>query len=104
MSIIPQESKERKFVKDIVVKASDAKIVRVCSNIKYKVGILLETPRVYITADWIVKKEEFFYFAKNYIVQMIRDFSRDDAGKLLNIYYYKRNYENYILAKLDWGI
>ena len=35
---------------------------------------------------------------------MIWCFSRDDAGKLLNIYYYKRNYENYILAKLDWGI
>jgi len=35
---------------------------------------------------------------------MIWGFSRDDAGKFLNIYYYKRNYKNYILAKLDWGI
>jgi len=34
---------------------------------------------------------------------MIWGFSRDDASKFLNIYYYKRNYENYILAKLDWG-
>ena len=83
MIIILQESKELKFVKDIIVKTFDAKIVRVCSNIKYKVGILLETPRVYITADGIVKKEEFFYFAKNYIIQMIWGFSRDDAGNFL---------------------
>ena len=58
MIIISYESTELKFVKYIVVKTFDQKIVRVYSRIKYKVGILLETPRAYITAEGIAKKED----------------------------------------------
>ena len=75
------EVKELKYVKDVVVKAADAVLAEAGSNMKYKVGTMIEIPRAALTADEIAKEAEFFSFGTNDLTQMTFGFSRDDAGK-----------------------
>lgn len=98
---LSSDSKELKFVKDIVVKTADEEIARAGSNIKYEVGTMIEIPRACLTADDIAKEAEFFCFGTNDLTQMTFGFSRDDAGKFLNAYYDKKIFENDPFAKLD---
>ena len=98
---LSSDSKELKFVKDIVVKTADAEIAAAGSNIKYEVGTMIEIPRACLTADDIAKEAEFFCFGTNDLTQMTFGFSRDDAGKFLNAYYDKKIFENDPFAKLD---
>jgi len=98
---LSSDSKELKFVKDIVVKTADEEIARAGSDIKYEVGTMIEIPRACLTADEIAKQAEFFCFGTNDLTQMTFGFSRDDAGKFLNAYYDKKIFENDPFAKLD---
>lgn len=98
---LSSDSKELKFVKDIVVKTADEEIARAGSDIKYEVGTMIEIPRACLTADEIAKEAEFFCFGTNDLTQMTFGFSRDDAGKFLNAYYDKKIFENDPFAKLD---
>ena len=98
---LSSDSKELKYVKDIVVKTADEEIARAGSDIKYEVGTMIEIPRACLTADDIAKEAEFFCFGTNDLTQMTFGFSRDDAGKFLNAYYDKKIFENDPFAKLD---
>lgn len=98
---LSSDSKELKYVKDIVVKTADEEIARAGSDIKYEVGTMIEIPRACLTADEIAKQAEFFCFGTNDLTQMTFGFSRDDAGKFLNAYYDKKIFENDPFAKLD---
>ena len=98
---LSSDSKELKYVKDIVVKTADAEIAAAGSNIKYEVGTMIEIPRACLTADDIAKEAEFFCFGTNDLTQMTFGFSRDDAGKFLNAYYDRKIFENDPFAKLD---
>ena len=71
------------------------------SDMKYKVGTMIEIPRAALTADEIAKEADFFSFGTNDLTQMTFGFSRDDAGKFLGAYYDKKIYENDPFAKLD---
>ena len=93
--------KEMKFVKDIIVETADAEIKAAGSDIKYKVGTMIEIPRAALTADEIAKEAEFFCFGTNDLTQMTFGFSRDDAGKFLESYYDNKILENDPFAKLD---
>ena len=95
------EVKELKYVKDVVVKTADETISSVKSDMKYKVGTMIEIPRAALTADEIAKEADFFSFGTNDLTQMTFGFSRDDAGKFLGAYYDKKIYENDPFAKLD---
>ena len=95
------EVKELKYVKDVVVKTADEIISSVKSEMKYKVGTMIEIPRAALTADEIAKEADFFSFGTNDLTQMTFGFSRDDAGKFLGAYYDKKIYENDPFAKLD---
>ncbi len=95
------EVKELAYVKKIVVDTADAEIQAAGSNLKYKVGTMIEIPRAALTADEIAKEAEFFSFGTNDLTQMTFGFSRDDAGKFLDAYYDKKIYENDPFAKLD---
>jgi pyruvate,orthophosphate dikinase len=95
------EVKELKFVKDVVVKTADAVLAEAGSNMKYKVGTMIEIPRAALTADEIAKEAEFFSFGTNDLTQMTFGFSRDDAGKFLGAYYEKKIYENDPFARVD---
>ena len=95
------EVKELKFVKNVVVTTADEVIKAAGSNMKYKVGTMIEIPRAALTADEIAKEAEFFSFGTNDLTQMTFGFSRDDAGKFLSYYYDQKIYESDPFARLD---
>ncbi len=95
------EVKELKYVKDVVCKAADEVLAAAGSNMKYKVGTMIEIPRAALTADEIAKEAEFFSFGTNDLTQMTFGFSRDDAGKFLGSYYDKKIYESDPFARVD---
>jgi pyruvate, orthophosphate dikinase len=55
-------------------------------SIEYLVGTMIEVPRAALTADDIAKSAEFFSFGTNDLTQMTFGYSRDDAGKFLEVY------------------
>ena len=95
------EIKELKFVKKTVVETADKIIAEAGSDLKYKVGTMIEIPRAALTADKIAEEAEFFSFGTNDLTQMTFGFSRDDAGKFLGSYYENKIYENDPFARLD---
>ena len=95
------ETKELKFVKDVVVKTADELIAAAGSSLKYEVGTMIEIPRAALTADEIATEAEFFCFGTNDLTQMTFGFSRDDAGKFLPAYYSNKIYESDPFARLD---
>ena len=95
------ETKELKFVKDIVVKTANEVIAAANSDLKYEVGTMIEIPRACLTSEEIAKEAEFFCFGTNDLTQMTFGFSRDDAGKFLPAYYANKIYESDPFARLD---
>ena len=95
------DAKELAFVKKIVVETADAEIKASGTELKYKVGTMIETPRACTVADEIAKIADFFSFGTNDLTQMSYGFSRDDAGKFLGAYYENKIFENDPFAKLD---
>ena len=82
--------RELKYLKSIVKEVADKLILESNSNIKYKVGTMIELPRAALLADEIAKEAEFFSFGTNDLTQMTFGFSRDDASKFLDNYYDKK--------------
>ncbi len=95
------DEKELEFVKAIVDETAKQIMQENNCTIKYMVGTMIELPRAAILADEIAKHAEFFSFGTNDLTQMTYGFSRDDAGKFLNIYYNKKILESDPFAKLD---
>lgn len=83
------ELEELKFVKNIVKTTADEIIKSHNSNLKYKIGTMIEIPRAALLSDEIAEESEFFSFGTNDLTQMTFGFSRDDAGKFLFDYYEK---------------
>ena len=55
--------------------------------LKYKFGLMIETPRAALTADVVAEYADFFSFGTNDLTQMTYGVSRDDAeGKFLRQY------------------
>ncbi|HYN07644.1 MAG TPA: pyruvate, phosphate dikinase [Vicinamibacterales bacterium] len=55
-------------------------------TVKYLVGTMIEVPRGAMTADEIAREAEFFSFGTNDLTQLAYGFSRDDFGKVLEVY------------------
>ncbi len=95
------ETRELRYVKDIVVKTADETIKASGVKLNYEVGTMIEIPRAALTADEIGKEADFFCFGTNDLTQMTFGFSRDDAGKFLPSYYANKIYESDPFARLD---
>ena len=95
------EKKELKYVKDIVVEEAETVKKEKNSDIRYKIGTMIEIPRAALLANEVAEEAEFFSFGTNDLTQMTFGFSRDDAGKFLDSYYEKKIYESDPFAKLD---
>ena len=95
------ESKELKFVKDVVVAIADKLIAEAGAEMEYHIGTMIEIPRAAVTADEIAREAEFFSFGTNDLTQMTFGVSRDDAAKFLGAYYDHKIYEFDPFAKLD---
>ena len=108
LSVIPEimiplssDTKEFKYVKDIVVETADKIIKETGVNLKYLLGTMIEIPRACLLADELAEHAEFFSFGTNDLTQMTYGFSRDDAGKFLDDYYKKQIFESDPFARLD---
>ena len=55
-------------------------------NVPYLIGTMIETPRACLVADELAKHCDFFSFGTNDLTQLTFGFSRDDAGKFINVY------------------
>ncbi len=95
------DSKEFKYVRDIVAAKADEVIAKKGADMHYKIGTMIEIPRAAVTADQIAEYAEFFSFGTNDLTQMTYGFSRDDAGKFLDVYYGKKIFESDPFARLD---
>ncbi len=95
------DSKEFKYVRDIVAAKADEVIAKKGASMHYKIGTMIEIPRAAVTADEIAKSAEFFSFGTNDLTQMTYGFSRDDAAKFLSVYYSKKIFESDPFARLD---
>ncbi len=95
------ESKELKFVKDIVIEVANQEIAAAGVELHYEVGTMVEIPRACLIADEMAKEAQFFCLGTSDLTQMTFGFSRDDAGKFLTAYYESKIYENDPFAKLD---
>ncbi len=95
------DSKEFKYVRDIVANKADEIIAKKGVDMHYKIGTMIEIPRAAVTADQIAQYAEFFSFGTNDLTQMTYGFSRDDAGKFLDVYYAKKLFESDPFARLD---
>lgn len=73
---------QEKIVRDTVEKVFAERN----DSIEYLVGTMIEVPRAALTANEIAKSAEFFSFGTNDLTQMTFGYSRDDAGKFLEIY------------------
>ncbi len=89
---------ERDKLEDIakrVMKEKDCKL-------KYKFGLMIETPRAALTADAVAESADFFSFGTNDLTQMTYGVSRDDAeGKFLRRYVDKKILPNNPFEILD---
>ena len=95
------DTKELKYVRDIVIATANAEIEAAGADLHYEVGTMMEIPRACLTADEIATNADFFCFGTNDLTQMTYGFSRDDAGKFLDAYYDTKIFENDPFARLD---
>ncbi|NHJ87604.1 MAG: pyruvate, phosphate dikinase [Asgard group archaeon] len=81
-------AKEFILAKDIIMKVKDD--VEKESGVKldkFKIGTMIEVPRAALVAEELAKAGcQFFSFGTNDLHQMGLGFSRDDAGKFINLY------------------
>ena len=95
------DKKELKFVKEVVVAEAEKVKAEKKSAIQYHIGTMIEIPRAALLADEVAEEAEFFSFGTNDLTQMTFGFSRDDAGKFLDVYYRSKIYESDPFARLD---
>ncbi len=95
------DTKEIKFVKDIISETANEIIKKSGMDLKYMIGTMIEIPRACIIADELAKEAEFFSFGTNDLTQLTYGFSRDDAGKFLNSYYEKNIFEFDPFQRID---
>jgi len=77
---------ELRMQEDIVRKTIEKVFAERNDSIEFLVGTMIEVPRAAVTADEIAKSAEFFSFGTNDLTQMTFGYSRDDAGKFLDVY------------------
>ncbi len=92
---------ELKYVKNIIKETADKIIEDKKSNITYKIGTMIETPRACLVSGFLATEAEFFSFGTNDLTQLTYGFSRDDSSKFLNSYYEKNIFEKNPFATID---
>jgi len=77
---------EMKVLKKLVDRVAKDVMDKAGSQLKYRVGVMIELPRACLTADEIAKYAEFFSFGTNDLTQTTFGYSRDDAGRFIKPY------------------
>ncbi len=77
---------EFKMQEQIIRRVAEEVFAERGTKVDYLVGTMIEIPRAALTADKVAESAEFFSFGTNDLTQMTFGYSRDDAGKFLEIY------------------
>ncbi|MEF3693715.1 MAG: pyruvate, phosphate dikinase [Candidatus Cloacimonadota bacterium] len=92
---------EFKMQEQIIRRVAEEVFAERGTKIDYLVGTMIEIPRAALTADKVAEGAEFFSFGTNDLTQMTFGYSRDDAGKFLEIYKQKGLLKNDPFQILD---
>lgn len=77
---------EARILKKLIQDIADSMIKESGTEVKYKIGTMVELPRACVTANEIAKEMDFLSFGTNDLTQTTYGFSRDDAGKFIPKY------------------
>ncbi|HOH47743.1 MAG TPA: pyruvate, phosphate dikinase, partial [Candidatus Cloacimonadota bacterium] len=92
---------EFKMQETIIRRVAEEVFAERGAKVDYLVGTMIEIPRAALTADKVAESAEFFSFGTNDLTQMTFGYSRDDAGKFLEIYKQKGLLKNDPFQILD---
>ena len=95
------DQKELKYVMDEVHEEIEMVFEEKGKKMDYLLGTMIETPRAALLSDEIAEVSDFFSFGTNDLTQMTFGFSRDDAGKFLQVYLDKKLFERDPFISLD---
>jgi len=98
---LPFDSKEFKFVKEIVEETAEEILRGTDVKVEYMIGTMIEIPRACLMAGKIAKEAEFFSFGTNDLTQMTYGLSRDDAGGIIGDYIDNHIFETDPFTRLD---
>ncbi|MDE3743491.1 pyruvate, phosphate dikinase [Maribacter polysaccharolyticus] len=86
--MVPLVGTTNEFIeqKKVITATADTVFKERNDSIDYSVGTMIEIPRAALMADKIAEHADFFSFGTNDLTQMTMGYSRDDAGKFLNVY------------------
>ncbi len=90
--------KEYTIIKEVILRVARELNAE---NVNFKIGTMIEVPRASLTADELAKECDFFSFGTNDLTQMACGFSRDDAGKFLQLYVDKGIYDKDPFQTID---
>jgi pyruvate,orthophosphate dikinase len=94
--------KEFTLIRDLIKSiATEILELNDLSDMEYKIGTMIEIPRACLIADEIALEAEFFSFGTNDLTQMALGFSRDDAGRFINVYKDKGIFERDPFQSID---
>jgi len=93
--------RELQYQKRIVERVASEIQASFGTKVKYLFGTMIEVPRAVLTADQIASESQFFSFGTNDLTQLGYGFSRDDAGKFLQIYQEKKILERDPFQSID---
>ncbi len=80
------KKEELAMQKEIIINTAEKVFEEKGITIEYMVGTMIEVPRGALTADEIAEEAEFFSFGTNDLTQMTFGYSRDDAGRFIEVY------------------
>ena len=83
---IPLVGDVREFADQKAIIEAVAQRLNIKGKIKYKIGTMFEVPRACVKAGELAKVVDFISFGTNDLTQTTLGFSRDDAGKFIQVY------------------
>lgn len=98
---IPLVGNVNEFLSQKEVIEKVAQKLKVKGKIKYKIGTMIEVPRACVTATELAKEVDFVSFGTNDLTQTTLGFSRDDAGKFIQVYLDKGIFETDPFQTID---
>lgn len=78
--------KELELQVNIIKETAEKVFAEKGARVDFLTGTMIEVPRAALTADLVAGVAEFFSFGTNDLTQMTFGYSRDDAGKFLEVY------------------
>lgn len=93
--------REVELIKALIDAVASAVQAESRTEFRYKLGVMVETPRAALRAEDIAKHVEFLSFGTNDLTQMTYGLSRDDAGRFMSAYVQQGVYEEDPFHSLD---